>query len=79
MTQGQWNTVIETNALLHASYVRLLRGGTVCKVERAMYPAFQLKPRLLLDFNASKDNKDIIIPAVCIGFSSGNYRGKWQS
>ncbi|CAI7625022.1 unnamed protein product [Penicillium pancosmium] len=62
MTQGQWNTVMVTNALLHASYVRLLREGTVCKVERAMYPAFKLKPRLLLDFNASKDNNDIKIP-----------------
>ncbi|KNG87340.1 hypothetical protein ANOM_003946, partial [Aspergillus nomiae NRRL 13137] len=63
MTQGQWNTVLETNSLLHASYVRLLRKGTVCKVERAMYPAFQLRPRLFLDFNASKDDKDIVIPA----------------
>ncbi|GAB1196820.1 hypothetical protein APSETT444_006098 [Aspergillus pseudonomiae] len=63
MTQGQWNTVLETNALLHASYVRLLRKGTVCKVERAMYPAFQLRSRLFLDFNASKDDKDIVIPA----------------
>ncbi|OGM48861.1 hypothetical protein ABOM_002985 [Aspergillus bombycis] len=63
MTQGQWNTVLQTNALLHGSYVRLLRQGTVCKVERAMYPAFQLRSRQFLDFNASKDDKDIVIPA----------------
>ena len=76
MTQGQWNTVLETNALLHASYVRLLRKGTVCKVERAMYPAFQLRSRLFLDFNASKDDKDIVIPAVCILFPQVSSMGK---
>lgn len=76
MTQGQWNTVLETNSLLHASYVRLLRKGTVCKVERAMYPAFQLRPRLFLDFNASKDDKDIVIPAVCISVLSGKLSGR---
>ncbi|OQE38085.1 hypothetical protein PENCOP_c009G01622 [Penicillium coprophilum] len=62
MTQGQWNTVMETNSLLHASFVRLPLRGVPKKVERAMYPAFKLRPRQFHDFNASLDNKDIVIP-----------------
>ncbi|KAJ5400086.1 hypothetical protein N7465_010575 [Penicillium sp. CMV-2018d] len=62
MTQGQWNTVMDTNSLLHGSYVRLPLHGIAKKVERAMYPAFKLRPRQFHDFNASLDNKDIVIP-----------------
>ncbi|KAE8324704.1 hypothetical protein BDV39DRAFT_207618 [Aspergillus sergii] len=62
MTQGQWNIVMETNSLLHASYVRLPSHGIVKKVERSMYPAFKLRPRQFYDFNASLDHKDIAAP-----------------
>ncbi|KAE8312361.1 hypothetical protein BDV41DRAFT_577777 [Aspergillus transmontanensis] len=62
MTQGQWNIVMETNSLLHASYVRLPSHGSIGKVERSMYPAFKLRPRQFYDFNASLDHKDIAAP-----------------
>lgn len=70
MTQAQWNAVMETNLLLHASYVRKPLYGIAKKVERAMYLAFELKPRQFHDFTASLDNKDIIPPMVFISFSA---------
>jgi hypothetical protein len=67
MTQAQWNIVMETNALLHGSYVRQPRSRIAKrKVERAMYPAFKLRPRPFEDFNASLNDENIVPPSVCI-------------
>ncbi|OQE16830.1 hypothetical protein PENFLA_c026G07187 [Penicillium flavigenum] len=53
MTQRHWNIVIQTNSLLDDSYVRQPKAGIIKKVERAMYPAFKLKPRLFYDYEAT--------------------------
>ncbi|OJJ78671.1 uncharacterized protein ASPGLDRAFT_86382 [Aspergillus glaucus CBS 516.65] len=62
MTQKEWNIVMQTNSLLNGSYIRLPSAGVSKKVERAMYPAFQLKPRLFRDYEVSLDSKDIKTP-----------------
>lgn len=69
MSQGQWNIVMQTNALLHGSYVRLPRHGISKKVERAMHAAFKLKPRQFYDFEASMENKDIPTPKVFLFYA----------
>ncbi|KAF5246242.1 hypothetical protein FAUST_1359 [Fusarium austroamericanum] len=50
MTEEQWNSVVETNSLLHGNTIFREAYDLPITVERAMYPAFRLKPRAILDF-----------------------------
>ncbi|UZP45057.1 hypothetical protein NXS19_012869 [Fusarium pseudograminearum] len=51
MTEEQWNSVVETNSLLHGDTIfREAYDLPITVVERAMYPAFRLKPRPIFDF-----------------------------
>ncbi|KAF7162456.1 hypothetical protein CNMCM5623_007747 [Aspergillus felis] len=49
MGEREWYIVLQNNSILHGNYVRELATGQR-KVERAMYPAFALKPRKFHDF-----------------------------
>ncbi|GAQ08538.1 hypothetical protein ALT_5859 [Aspergillus lentulus] len=49
MGEREWYIVLQNNSILHGNYVRELVNGQR-KVERAMYPAFALKPRKFHDF-----------------------------
>ncbi|EAW24712.1 uncharacterized protein NFIA_101960 [Aspergillus fischeri NRRL 181] len=49
MGEREWYIVLQNNSILHGNYVRELANGQR-KVERAMYPAFALKPRKFHDF-----------------------------
>ncbi|GIK02915.1 hypothetical protein Aspvir_006980 [Aspergillus viridinutans] len=49
MGEREWYIVLQNNSILHGNYVRELASGQR-KVERAMYPAFALKPRKFHDF-----------------------------
>ncbi|RHZ50599.1 uncharacterized protein CDV56_104814 [Aspergillus thermomutatus] len=49
MGEREWYIVLQNNSILHGNYVRQLANGQR-KVERAMYPAFALKPRKFHDF-----------------------------
>ncbi|CEI39930.1 hypothetical protein FVEN_g2198 [Fusarium venenatum] len=50
MSEEQWNSVVETNSLLHGNTIFREAYTLPITVERAMYPAFRLKPRAIFDF-----------------------------
>ncbi|GKU05131.1 membrane attack complex component perforin [Fusarium langsethiae] len=50
MTEEQWNSVVETSSLLHVNTIFREAYNLPITVERAMYPAFRLKPRAIFDF-----------------------------
>ncbi|KAF0635079.1 hypothetical protein FPSE5266_07031 [Fusarium pseudograminearum] len=50
MTEEQWNSVVETNSLLHGNTIFREAYDLPITMERAMYPAFRLKPRPIFDF-----------------------------
>ncbi|KAF7158661.1 hypothetical protein CNMCM6106_005451 [Aspergillus hiratsukae] len=50
MGEREWYIVLQNNSILHGNYVREIAKGQR-KVERAMYPAFTLKPRKFHDYD----------------------------
>ncbi|RGP69181.1 membrane attack complex component perforin, partial [Fusarium longipes] len=58
MTEQQWNSVVETNSLLHGNTIVREAENLPITVERAMYPAFRLKPRIMFDFTEDAPKED---------------------
>ncbi|KAL6923987.1 hypothetical protein FSST1_001261 [Fusarium sambucinum] len=56
MSEEQWNSVVETNSLLHGNTIFREAYNLPITVERAMYPAFRLKPRAIFDFTEDGTN-----------------------
>ncbi|GFF56735.1 hypothetical protein IFM46972_10594 [Aspergillus udagawae] len=65
MGEREWYIVLQNNSILHGNYVRELATGQR-KVERAMYPAFALKPRKFHDFEVvfNSGGKDGAAPSA---------------
>ncbi|GFF52290.1 hypothetical protein IFM51744_07807 [Aspergillus udagawae] len=65
MGEREWYIVLQNNSILHGNYVRELATGQR-KVERAMYPAFALKPRKFHDFEMvfNSGGKDAATPSA---------------